>query len=124
DPLGTGPVECRAEISRTMIDARIEAELGLDIAAFVGAAGDADDPRALPPCKLARDRADRTRSRRHDNGLAALRLADLAQADIGGEPRHAEHAEGGGERRLPRIELEQPLPRHGAVELPAISAQD
>src|ERR1700730_500008 len=107
-----------------MIDARIEAELALDIAAFVGAAGDADNPRPLPPCKLARDRADRTRSRRHDDGLAALRPAALAQPPKGGEPRHAEDAECGGERRLARIELEQSLARDRAVELPAIAAQN
>jgi hypothetical protein len=39
-------VEGRAEIGRAMVDAGLEAELALDPAAFVGAAGDADDPRA------------------------------------------------------------------------------
>src|SRR3984893_12391114 len=107
-----------------MIDARIEAELALDIAAFVGAAGDADNPRALPPCKLARDRADRTRSRRHDDSLAALWPADLAEPDKGGEPGHAEDAECGGERRLARSELEHARAGNRAEELPAITAQN
>jgi hypothetical protein len=76
-----------------MIDAGIEAELALDKAAFVGSAGNADDARALAFGELADDHADRPRSRRHHNGLAALRPADLGQPDISGEARHAEHAE-------------------------------
>src|SRR5208282_656061 len=123
DPFGTVPVECRAEIRRTMIDACVEAELGLDIAAFIGAAGDAHDTRTGAFGELARDRADSPRGRRDDDGLAALRPADLAQSDIGREPRHAEHAERGRERRLGRIELEEGFAGNRAIELPAIAAQ-
>src|SRR5207249_801512 len=85
DPLWTGPVECGAEIGGAMIDARVEAEFGLDPAALVGPAGDADDPRAGAFGELARNRADRPRGRRYHHHLAALRAADLAQPDIGGE---------------------------------------
>jgi hypothetical protein len=52
-----------------------------------------------------------------------LRLADLVEPDIGGQPRHAEHAECGGERCGGRIELEQALAGDGAIELPAVTAQ-
>src|SRR5207247_5523148 len=89
-----------------------------------GSAGDADDPRSGLFGELADYRADRARGGRDHHGLALLRPADLAQPDIGGEPRHAEHAEGGGERALVRIELEEPLAGDRAVELPAIAAQD
>jgi len=87
-------VECRTEIGRTVVDARTEAELGLDPAAFVGAAGDADDPRAGAFGELADDGADRPRSGRDYHCLPALRLADLVEPDIGGQARHPEHAEG------------------------------
>src|SRR5437773_562601 len=83
-----------AAIAR-MVDRRIEAELALDIAAFLHPAGDADDPRALALGKLSSDRADRTRGGGDDDGLAGFRLADIGEADIGGHPRHAEDAERG-----------------------------
>ena len=107
-----------------MVDARLEAELGLDPAAFVGPAGDADDARAGAFGELANDRPDRPRGGRDHHGLAALRPADLAQPDIGGQPRHAEHAECGRERRLGRIELEEAFAGDRAIELPAITAQN
>src|SRR5207253_2854077 len=55
-------------------------------------------------------------------GLAALRPADLAEPDIGGEPRHAEDAEGCRQRRLLGIELDEVLCRDRAIELPAVAA--
>src|SRR5260370_26513203 len=57
--------------------------------ALVLAAGDADDVASLDFCNLADNRADRTgRSRDHDS-LALLRLADVEQAEIGGEASDA-----------------------------------
>jgi hypothetical protein len=94
----------------------------MHVAAFVGAAGDADDPRALLLRQLAGHRADRARGGRDDDGLAGFRLADVAEPDIGGHPRHAEHAERGGDRRLGRVELQQSAAQNRAVELPAIAA--
>ena len=105
-----------------MVDAAIEAQFTLDKAAFVRSAGNADDARARAFGELADDRADRARGGRDDDGLAALRPADLAEPDIGGKPRHAEHAERRRQRSLGRVELEQALCRHGAVELPAVTA--
>jgi len=52
-------VEGQAEIGRAVVDADLEPELGLDPAAFVGAAGDADDPRAGAFGELADNGADR-----------------------------------------------------------------
>src|SRR5690242_2183489 len=45
DAFRAGLIERGAEIGAAMVERRIEAELVLDIAAFVGAAGDTDHPR-------------------------------------------------------------------------------
>ena len=76
-------VERRAEVGRAVVDAGVEAELGLDPAAFVGAAGDADDPRPGAVGELAYDRPDRARGGRYHHHLAALRPADLVEPNIG-----------------------------------------
>src|SRR5438132_2637905 len=47
DAFGAGRIQRGAEVGAAMVDRGIEAELVLDIAAFVGATGDADDPGAL-----------------------------------------------------------------------------
>ncbi len=105
-----------------MVDAGVKVELAFDIAAFVGAAGNTDDACAGALGELTGDSANRPRSGRYDNGLAALRPADLAEPDIGGEPRHAQYAERRRQRRLVGIELEEVLCRHRAIELPPIAA--
>ncbi len=99
-----------------------KSELAFDVTAFVGTAGNTDDACAGAPGELADDSADRPRSGRYDNGLAALRPADLAEPDIGGEPRHAQYAERRRQRRLVGIELEEVLCRHHAIELPPVAA--
>src|SRR5665213_4292804 len=58
DPLGTGGGERAAEIAAAMVDASIEADLARHIAAFVGAAGDADNAAAVTLGELSGDRAD------------------------------------------------------------------
>src|SRR6516162_3670985 len=68
--------------------------------------------------------ADRARGSRDHHRLAALWLADLVEPDIGGEPRHSEHAEGRRQGCLGRIELQETLARHRAVELPARATQN
>src|SRR5438067_4905036 len=105
-----------------MVDAGIKAELAFDVATFVGAAGNADDPCAGALGELADDSANRPRSGRYDNGFATLRAPDLAQSDIGGEPRHAEHAERRRQWRLVGVELDEVPCRHRAIKLPPIAA--
>jgi hypothetical protein len=107
-----------------MVDARVETEISSDKAAFVGATGDADNLRAGKLGELPDHCTDRARSRRHDHGFAALRPTDLAEPDVSGKPRHAEDAECGRQRRGGRIELDQTLGRHRAIELPAITAEN
>src|ERR1700739_4092174 len=105
-----------------MVDAGVEAELAFDIATFAGAAGNTDDTCAGALGELAHDSANRPRSGRYDDGLAALRPPDLAESNIGGKPRHAQHAERCRQRRLVGIEPEQIFCRHRAVELPPVAA--
>src|SRR5262249_167962 len=118
----TGLLERRAEIGAAMIERRVEAELVLDVAAFVGPSRDADDPRALALCELPCHGADRARGGGDNDGLARLRLTDIGEADIGGHSRHAEDAERGRDRRLVRLELQEAIARNRAVELPAVAA--
>src|SRR6266446_1287211 len=61
-------------------------------AQFRRAAGNADGPRAGELGELADQRPDRSARRRDYHRLTGLRLADLAHAAIGSEPRHAKHA--------------------------------
>src|SRR3954468_19146412 len=73
-----------------VVDGRIEAELGGQPVALVRAAGNAD--HATPPDlgDLSHDRTDRARGRRDHDGFALLGLADLKQAEIGGQAGDAE----------------------------------
>jgi hypothetical protein len=90
-----------------VIDGRVEAELVLHIRALLGAARDADRPRAGDLGKLADQRSDRSTRRRDDHRLPGRGLTDHAQAAIRGEPGHPEYAEPRRDRRDGRIELAQ-----------------
>jgi hypothetical protein len=80
-----------------MIEARVESELVLNEAALLFASGNADNPTALDLCDLDH-RPDSTRGRSDDNGLSGVGFSDIQQAGIGGESRHAEHAQCVGNR--------------------------
>ncbi len=60
---------------------------------FCRTAGDADHAAAEDLADLARDRPDRTRRARHDDGVAFFRLPDVEHPEVGREPGDAEHAE-------------------------------
>ena len=122
DTFATRLIERGAEIGAAMVERCIETELVLDVAALVGPAGDTDDPRTVALRKLTGHGANRARCGRHDDGLAGFRLADIGEADIGGHARHPQNAERGRDRRLLRVELQEAIARHCAVELPAITA--
>src|SRR5262249_53625869 len=64
-----------------MVEAGIETELLGHVAAFLGAAGDADDAATLALSELSGDRADRPRRGGDDNRLAGPGLADRLQPD-------------------------------------------
>jgi hypothetical protein len=59
---------------------------------------------------LADQRSDRPARRRDHHGFIGLRLADHAHAAVGGEPRHAEHAQTGRHRCCGGIKLAQVRP--------------
>src|SRR5690606_22660818 len=102
-----------APVGALVIDRGIEAEVLDDMAALVRPARYADSATALDLRDLADDGTDGARSGRNDNRLARLRAANLQQAEIGGEARHAASAEH--DRQIDRQALRQNA--HGAHAL-------
>src|SRR5690606_29141232 len=80
------------DLFRLVVDAGIEPEILGDPAAFLGAAGDPDDAAALDPGELPGGGAHGAGGARYHHRLAALAFTDVEEAEIGGEPRDAEHA--------------------------------
>ena len=118
DAVRAGGGEALGQLRIAAVEADVEAELFDRVAALVGAAGDADHARALELGDLPDHRADRTGRRGHDHGFARLGLADVEQADVGGERGHAEPAQR--QRRLRHLaEREQILTVRQRVVLPA-----
>src|SRR5439155_13896934 len=101
-----------------VIDRGIEAEFRSQPVALVLAAGDADDAAALYFSDLADDRPNRAGGGRDHDGLAGLRLADIEQSEIGGEPGDTVDAEEM-RHRLDLRHLAQMLCRDDSVVLPA-----
>src|SRR6185295_7673554 len=109
---------------RLVVDAGVETELLHHVVALRPAPRDTDRAAALQPGDLADHAAYRPRGRRHDDGFARLRLADIEQPDPGGHAGHAEHAEVGRQRDLAGIDLVQSLAVGAAIVLPAKHADD
>jgi hypothetical protein len=76
-----------------IVDRGIEAELLRQPAALLLAAGDTDDAAALDLRDLRRERPGRAGGTGDDDGVSRLRRADLEEAEVRGEPRHAEERE-------------------------------
>ncbi len=117
-------LQCRRHVVVLVVDGRIEAQFLDQIAALVGAAGDADHARALDPGNLPDHRANRTGSSGHQHRLALLGLAHFQQAKIGGQARHAQRAEEGRQRRQARIDLVQGMAVGDRILLHAQQAAD
>ena len=122
DPVRAGLAERIRQIDRAMVDAIVEAERLLHKEAFLRPAGDADHARAGALGELAGDGTDRARGGGDHHRLAGLRPAHIRHAGIGGDGRHAEHAEIGGKRRPRAVELHQRLRAGEDVALPAARA--
>ena len=86
-PFGTMLAQRLAYIFGLVINRRIEAEFGEEIAAFLDAASDADDAAAMNPGDLPHHHADGAGGARNDYGLAELRFADVEEAEIGRHSR-------------------------------------
>src|SRR2546430_1993826 len=107
-----------------MTHARVEAGRVDDEAALALGARDADGPASLELRDLPDHAAHGARRRRHDDGLAGPRAAEVEQADVRGKPGHAENAERRPDRRLRGLERPRPGAGRHRVALPAIVADD
>ena len=76
-PFGAAALQRLERRAVLVVDRGVEPEFARQPAAFLLAAGDADDAAALDLGDLADDRADRAGRRRDHDGFARLRLADI-----------------------------------------------
>jgi len=93
DPVGAQVAEARHHVLAAVVDDRVEPGLVAQPRAFLVAPGDADHAAAADLRDLRGNAAGRTRGARDDDGLALARLADVEQAEVGGQARHAEAPE-------------------------------
>src|SRR5271157_1858859 len=105
DPFGTLLAQRLAHVFGLVVNRRIEADLGDEIAALLGASGDANDAAAMDPGYLPRHHTDRAGGTRNDHDLAGLRFADVEETEIGGHAWQAERAEEDWQRRPAWIDL-------------------
>ena len=119
DALGSGLGERRPDGARLVVDAGVEAEIGDDVAALLGPAGDADGAAALDARDLADGAADGAGRRRDDDRLAVPDAGDVDEADHGGGARLADEAEAEGERLQVGRQLAQALAVEDDVLAPA-----
>ena len=123
DPLGTGGGEFAFQVQRAMIDAVVKAERVLHPQALFRPAGDAHHAGAGTLRQLPRDGTHRAGGGGHHHGLARLRLADLADAGIGGGARHSQHTKIGGQWRATAGQFHQPLAGGDQMRGPAARAR-
>ena len=119
DAIWTGGGQARGKVRGTMIDRGVEAKLVLHERAFLRATGDANRSRAAELSELSNEGPDRTAGRSDDHGFSRLGFANHAHTAVRGEPRHAEHAETGRDRRGSRIELAKARAGHDGVRPPS-----
>ena len=106
-----------ANVLGLVVDCRIEPEFVDEVAAFRGAAGDADRAASLDFCDLPDGRANRAGSAGNDDGITLLRRADIQQAEISGHAGHAERVEKRRQRRELWIDLGELRAVEGGVFL-------
>ena len=75
-----------------IVERAVEAQLVDDIASFFVVSRNAHGAATFDLGDLADDRADGPGRARDEDGLARLGRADVEQAEIGREARHAQHA--------------------------------
>jgi hypothetical protein len=95
DPLRAQLAEPRRDVVGAVVDGPVDAEVVDQPGALLVGAGDADHAAAQDLGDLDRDGAGGAGRRRHDDRLPRRDLADLGQADVGGEPVGPEDAERG-----------------------------
>ena len=92
DALGTMLPEGASDVFGFVIDSGIEAEVFDDIAALLGAPGDADDVAVFDFGDLADDGADGPSCGGDDDCFSGLGLAGVEESEICGHAGHAEDA--------------------------------
>src|SRR5258708_17687034 len=94
DPLRATLPQGGLHVLGLVIDRGVEAQLLHEVAALLGAAGDADGAASLELGDLADHHADSAGGARNDDGLAGCRPADVEQAELGGHAGGAESRDG------------------------------
>ena len=105
DALGRGLLQRLANGRDLVVDHGVQADLVAQPARLVLGAGRAHHVTALDLRDLGSDRTYRTGSGRDEHLLAFLELADVQQAAVGREPRHAQGMHVDGQRQI-RIGIE------------------
>src|SRR6185436_5558004 len=97
----------------------VAVELG-QVADLLRRAGKADDGTTARDLRqLSDDLTDGARRSRDDHGVSGLRLADVEEAEVRGEPGRAEDVQRGLRRREARVELAEGAAACDGVVLPA-----
>lgn len=93
DTVGSGSSKLFLPLGVLVVDGGVEAEVVFNPFTFFVGTSDADDAAAVNLANLAGDAAGGTGGGGDDQGFTGLRLADLEQAEVGGETIDAESAE-------------------------------
>ncbi len=110
DLVGAQLLQPPRDVVGLVVDRPVEPELAGEPRRLLVAAADADHAAAVDLGDLRGQRARRAGGRRHDDRLAGLGLADVEDADVGGEACGPVHRQ---QRRQVGVELERR--RHAVV---------
>ena len=113
-----------------VIDRRISSQFLAQVAILFVAAGDTHHTTAFDLRNLQHSHADSARGARDNDGLAFFRLANVEQAEVGGQPRHPQDPECRAHRKQTRIYLDaghwlspalkSRQPKHAADDISAL----
>ena len=108
-----------------VVDRRIKPQVIHEPLALLGTSGDSDDERgALALGDLPGDGSDGAGRAGHHDRVALAQVADLGEAEVRGQARHAQAAQVGRERRRVRVDLGNPPVRDDGLLLDTELAND
>ena len=111
-------------VGRFVIESGVEAEFVGEVGDLFIRAGNADDAATFQFRDLSHRGADRSSGAGDNDGFARLGVADIEQAEIGGQSGHAEDAQGCGNRLVARADFADFRAVGDQVFLPADHAGD